>query len=328
MTVIPRLGSLYDEPFADSSQVPTFLVSQLARRHVTVCLSGDGGDELFCGYTRYLLGDRVWKTLRRIPKPLSGGVARSLQAALRLVSDDGFARVARRLPGIRRHGLGNRHLEKLVRSLQAASFDQAYRNVMSNWLNPEEVVLGAVEPATPFSDPEGRPQFHDHTATMMYLDFIGYLPEDILTKLDRASMAVGLEARVPLLDHRVVEFAWRLPLNMKLRNGTQKWLLKQVLHRYVPQHLVERPKKGFAIPLGEWLRGPLRDWAESLLDKTRLRSEGFLDSTLVRDVWARHLARKGDWEHQLWTVLSFQMWLQSSAERLACPHVSAAAMTG
>jgi asparagine synthase (glutamine-hydrolysing) len=328
MTVIPKLGSLYDEPFADSSQVPTLLVSQLARRHVTVTLSGDGGDELFCGYTRYLLGDGAWQMVYRIPRPLRAGAAKSLQAALGVTSPDGFARVVKKVPWMRRRGLCKSQVEKLARSLQSADFDQAYRNVMSHWLRPEEVVLGAVPPATAIEHPERGPKLADQKAKMMYLDFTEYLPGDILAKVDRASMAASLEARVPLLDHRVVEFAWRLPMHLKIRNGTQKWLLKQVLYKYVPRELVERPKKGFAIPVGQWLRGPLRDWAESLLSEARLRNEGFLRPRMVREVWADHLAARGDREHQLWAVLSFQMWLQSHSEWPAARDVSVASVSG
>ena len=257
LDVVPGLADIYDEPFADSSQIPTALVTRMARQHVTVALSGDGGDELFGGYSRYLRVANWWEKCARLPAPLrhlAGGVLRGSAT----------------LPGA---GAWRGKVGKMGELLRADSEGEFYRLFVSYWSDPGSVVKGATEPPSPFEAPLAGPLYE----AMMKLDTITYLPDDILVKADRAAMAVSLETRVPLIDHRVYEFAWSLPFKYKVRGGTGKWLLRQVLHRHVPQSLVERPKRGFAVPLAAWLRGPLRDWAEALLDPARLRQQGWFE---------------------------------------------------
>ena len=312
MAVIPKLPTLYDEPFSDSSQIPTFLVSELACRHVAVSLSGDGGDELFCGYKRYETGRDLWGKIGWMPPLGRQALARSLSAVPAKVLDGGFGWLA---PVLRRYGragaVGDK-LHKLAEILAVESPETMYYRLVSHWKNPAGVVIGAAEPPTVLTDCDRWANLPDFTQRMMYLDLVSYLPDDILVKVDRASMGVSLEARVPLLDHRVVEFAWKIPLSMKIRNGQGKWLLRQVLYKYVPKELIERSKMGFGIPIDRWLRGPLRDWAESLLDETRLRREGFFNPTPIRQKWNEHLSGKRNWQYYLWDVLMFQAWLEDN----------------
>ena len=308
-TVIPRLPTMFDEPFADSSQIPTFLVSELARRHVTVSLSGDGGDELFGGYNRYFWGRTIWQRVGRLPPRARAFGTRALTAVSPADWDRLFARLAPVLPnGLRQRTPGDK-LHKLAEVLAAERPDELYLGLVSHWKRPAEVVVGASEPPTALTDPARWAALPDFTQRMMFLDLIGYLPDDILTKVDRASMAVSLEARVPLLDHRVVAFAASLPLGMKIRDGQGKWPLRQVLDQYVPRELVERPKMGFGVPIDAWLRGPLRGWADELLDERRLRDEGFLHPAPIRQKWREHLAGTRNWQQRLWNVLQFQAWL-------------------
>jgi asparagine synthase (glutamine-hydrolysing) len=306
--VIPRLPSLYDEPFADSSQIPTYLVSALARRQVTVSLSGDGGDELFGGYTRYFQGRRIWNSLRW----LGGGVRRGLARSLRLLSARSWDSIARTVglvvPRVRKQRQVGYQVSRLSEVLQAESPDVMYWLLVSHWKSPASVVRGGFEPLTTLTDRNRWAALPEFTQRMMYLDQMTYLPDDILVKVDRASMGISLEAREPLLDHRLIEFAWRLPVDLKIRGGKGKWPLRQVLYRYVPPALVERPKTGFGIPLDSWLRGPLRDWAEALLDEQRLRREGFFEPAPIRQQWAEHLAGVQNWHYHLWDVLMFQAW--------------------
>jgi asparagine synthase (glutamine-hydrolysing) len=310
MDVIPDLPTMYDEPFADSSQIPTFLVSRLAREHVTVSLSGDGGDELFGGYDRYLWVEKLWKDVGWIPP----WFRRRAAIALGSVSAGSWQRVLARssaaLPKSLQHRMAGEKVHKLAGVLDAADPDEIYRRLVSHWRDPAALVLGSREPVTRLTELAAwRPQ--GLTDRMMFLDLLTYLPDDILAKVDRASMSVGLEARVPLLDHRVVEFAWSLPFALKVRDGKSKWLLRQVLSKYVPSSLIDRPKTGFGIPIGAWLRGPLRDWAETLLDERRLRQEGFLDALLVRRMWREHLSGKRDRQYLLWDALIFHAWLEN-----------------
>jgi len=310
MAVIPRLPMLYDEPFADSSQIPTFLVSELARRHVTVSLSGDGGDELFGGYNRYLWVANIWRGIGRIPRPLRAALAGVLTTLPPSAWNQVFKKLAHLLPVGWRYTTPGDKLHKLAEILALRTQEEIYLGLVSHWKHPAEVVRGAHEPATVLTDSAQWADLPDFEQRMMYLDQMTYLPDDILTKVDRAAMSVSLETRVPLLDHRVVEFAWSLPLSMKIRNGQGKWLLRQVLYRYVPKELIERPKIGFGIPLDVWLRGPLKGWAEALLDETRLVREGFLNPGPVRGKWAEHLAGRRNWAYYLWDVLMFQAWLE------------------
>ncbi|PVY70823.1 asparagine synthase (glutamine-hydrolysing) [Tamilnaduibacter salinus] len=307
MAVIPRLPELYDEPFADASQVPTFLVSQLSREHVTVALSGDGGDELFAGYNRHMMGPAVWGRASRLPKALR----HALGSVIGKLSGMELQRFMKVLPASAQVSDLELKLGKLASALKANSGTEFYRDLVSHWKCPESLILGAREPQTLLDKPGKLPDLPGLREQMLYLDMTTYLPDDILTKVDRASMGVSLETRVPLLDHRLVEFAWRVPTALKYRHGKGKWLLRQVLYRYVPESLMERPKMGFAVPIGEWLRGPLKGWAENLLDETRLRDEGFFKPEPIRAIWQAHLAGKGRFEEQLWTVLMFQAWLEA-----------------
>ncbi|HEX3159226.1 MAG TPA: asparagine synthase (glutamine-hydrolyzing) [Gemmatimonadaceae bacterium] len=309
LAVIPKLSTIPDEPFADSSLIPTFLLSELTREHVTVSLSGDGGDELFAGYNRHVWASRVWDATRRVPMPVRRAGARALTSVRPQTWDRVFGRLDPVLPGALRHRTPGYKMHRLAGLLSADSPETLYHRLASHWTEPDAVVLDAREPATAITDRNARADLPEFADRMMYLDLITYLPDDILTKVDRASMAVSLETRVPLLDHRVVEFAWRLPLSMKLREGQSKWALRQVLYKYVPRALIERPKMGFGVPLGEWLRGPLREWADDLLGEQRLREEGFFDAGVVRRVWAEHLSGRYGWEYHLWDVLMFQVWL-------------------
>lgn len=313
MDVIPRLPALYDEPYSDSSQIPTFLVSQLARRHVTVSLSGDGGDELFGGYTRYTFAQNIWRWIGWQPQPVRSALA----GLLGVPSIEQWRKAVRLLepllPGSLRHTLLADKIHKFRAVLRCSNNREVYEQVISHWLNPDEVVIGGREPATVVNDPARWPKIDDFVPWMMAMDLVSYLPDDILVKVDRASMGVSLEARVPLLDdHRVVEFAWRLPLSMKIRGGKSKWLLRQVLYRYVPPGLIERPKRGFSIPIEHWLRGPLRDWAEALLDERRLRQEGYFQVEKIRTAWSNYMAGNGNWHYHLWDILMFQAWLDST----------------
>jgi asparagine synthase (glutamine-hydrolysing) len=314
LRVIPRLPTIYDEPFADSSQIPTYLLSQLTRQYVTVGLSGDGGDEIFGGYNRHVWSKRIWKTVGRLPR----GLRRRAAAAITNISaqswDAAWLKAGSLLPKDWVHRQPGYKLHKLAAILGSRDLNSFYYGTTSQWLDPASVAVGASEPPTALTCRDSWPHLTDFEHQMMYLDAVTYLPDDILTKVDRASMAVGLEARVPLLDHRVVEFAWTLPLSSKVRGRQGKWALRQVLHRYVPRQLVERPKSGFGIPLGTWLRGPLRDWAGSLLDSSRLRQEGYFHSEPIQQKWTEHLSGQREWEGQLWIILMFQAWLEETTK--------------
>ena len=299
--VIPLLPAMYDEPFADSSQIPTFLVSRFAREQVTVALSVDGGDELFGGYNRYRAAPQLWRWLQMVPRP----ARRTLGGALGMVP-----------PGLWNAGGGSRpshFAANIQRALHIArevrGFDDVYLSFFDDWVIEGTPVIGAAPGPGAFD--MALADGATDTARMMYCEAVSYLPDDILCKVDRAAMRVSLESRVPFLDHRVVEFAWRLPQDYKVRDGVSKWVLREVLYKHVPRALIDRPKMGFGVPIDHWLRGPLKDWAESLLDESRLRREGYFDPAPIRRYWAEHLSGRRNWQYHLWDVLMFQAWLEA-----------------
>lgn len=311
LSIIPDLPQLYDEPFADSSQIPTHLVCRQARSQMKVALSGDAGDELFGGYNRYFWAQKIWNKVSWLPQPIRSGLAN----AISLVSPSSWDILARPvnacLPPHRRFSLLGDKAHKLASRLRNVhDLDDLYFSLVSEWRDPANVVVGAQEPETLLNDRNQRPGRAEHEHRMMYWDAMTYLPDDILCKVDRAAMGISLETRVPFLDHRIAELAWRMPLNMKIRNGQGKWILRQVLYKYVPRDLIERPKAGFGVPVGEWLSGPLREWAESLLDESRLRKEGYFNPMPVRQKWAEHKAGMRNWTQSIWAVLMFQTWLE------------------
>lgn len=308
LEVIPRLPAIYDEPFSDSSQIPTLLVSQMTRQHVTVSLSGDGGDELFGGYSRYRRAAGIWRKLAPLPDFARAGLAGVIRSLPVAAWNRLAAPILPMLP-VRSRNVGDR-AHKFAALLEQNDPSAFYRGFLSHWANTDDIVLYGDEPSDGFDSGDSAAGIIGYFEAMMLSDTLNYLPDDILVKVDRAAMGVSLETRVPLLDHRVVEFAWRLPLHMKVRNGQGKWILRHVLYKYLPKELIERPKMGFGAPIESWLRGPLRDWAESLLDESRLRNEGFFNPDLIRQKWVEHLSGLRNWQYHLWDVLMFQAWLE------------------
>ena len=311
MEVVPQIPTIYDEPFSDSSQIPTYLVSHLAKKRVSVSLSGDGGDELFGGYNRHVVADHHWHTISRIPALLRGIASKSI-LSLRSSQWDMILRpLMKALPGKIPINAGDR-LHKAAGVLASSSVSELYSRLVSHW-DGQEVVLGAEK----YPSILNSKQFDDidllPAELMMAMDMVSYLPDDILVKVDRASMANSLECRSPFLDHRVVEFAWSLPHDLKIRDGKGKWILRDLLYDYVPKRLIDRPKMGFGIPLGNWLRNELRDWAEDLLDPVVLSEQGYFNVGMVRDVWDQHRSGRRNCEYLLWDVLMFQSWLRAQA---------------
>ncbi|MGV8948952.1 MAG: asparagine synthase (glutamine-hydrolyzing) [Candidatus Paracaedibacter sp.] len=304
LDVIPRLPHLYDEPFADSSQIPTFLVSQLARQSVTVTLSGDGGDEVFGGYTRYLWGDTLQKITSRVP------FCSTLASLLTLISPSKWDLLSSLIPASKRPPKFGHKIHKMARSLEAKTPEALYDSLISYWAEPSQVTPHNYAPnITRFSS-----QLSDFVSQMQALDTITYLPNDILTKVDRATMAVGLEARVPLLDHRIVEWAWAQPKSFKIHGKSGKWPLRQLLYKHVPQALIDRPKAGFALPIDLWLRGSLRDWAEDLLSPSTLKET--FDPRPIRQLWKDHLSGHRDNKEPLWAILMFEAWRRETGQHL------------
>lgn len=296
LDVIPRLPRLYDEPFSDSSQIPTSMVSAMTRQHVTVALSGDGGDELFGGYTRYFRTRALWKYLGPVPN----SIRRVYQGLIAAVP-----------PRLGRSRTVDR-ARKLSEIMDFQEPEQLYYRLQSHWKAPDAIVRHASEPQSRMSDYRAWPSSPDMESRMMGIDTLTYLPDDILVKVDRAAMGVSLETRAPFLDHRVVELAWRLPLSVKIRKNESKWVLRQILYRHVPATLVERPKMGFGVPLESWLRGPLKDWAESLLDENRLRDDGYFRPAPIRQRWIEHIDGSRRWDACIWDILMFQAWLDEN----------------
>ena len=306
--VIAELPKLYDEPFSDSSQIPTFLVSQMARQHVTVSLSGDAGDELFGGYNRYIWGQNIWSKLNSVPRPVRNFGA----AAMTSISPKNWNKLLHSLlavaPQKLRHTNVGDKIHKLAGVVGASTPEVVYRTLISHWDFPDDIVIAGSEPATILTTADGVAAGLPFVERMMYYDLLTYLPDDILVKVDRAAMGVSLETRMPFLDHRVVELAWQLPLHLKVRDGVGKWCLRELLFRRVPKHLIERPKTGFAVPVGDWLRGPLRDWAETLLDTRRLKSSGYFNAGMIETKWREHLSGDRNWHYYLWDILMFESW--------------------
>ena len=302
MSVIPKLSSLYDEPFSDSSQIPTYLVSAMTKSSVTVSLSGDAGDELFGGYNRYLWTRKIWDKVKFMPPSVRRFIAWGMKSVSPIVWNKILRQiVSMPLPGDKIH--------KLANLLPAQSAEDFYFYLISHWHDVDNIVIGSEYSADPVVNNSAKLDLGSIEQNMMYLDSMSYLPDDILTKVDRAAMGVSLETRIPFLNHHVVEFAYQLPLSMKIQNGESKWILKQVLDKYIPREMMERPKMGFGVPIDTWLRGPLRDWAESLLDESRLKQEGFFHAEPIRKKWNEHLSGSHNWQHHLWDVLMFQAWL-------------------
>ena len=307
MAVIPKLSTIYDEPFSDSSQIPTILVSELAKTQVTVSLSGDGGDELFCGYNRYVETNNFWKKLSLLPLP----IRKILSLMIQLIPIQNWNKLSQLIPVLNRYVNFGEKIHKGASALHYKELSNVYYRLVSHWQNPTEAVLNSTEPETFLTG--NKPKFTglDIQQQMMALDCLTYLPDDILVKVDRAAMASSLETRNPFLDHRIIEYAWKIPQSMKLKDGKGKWILREILNKYVPRNLIERPKMGFAVPIHIWLRGPLREWAENLLNEKSLQQYGYFNSDLIRNKWKEHLSEKKDWQNHLWNVLMFQSWINT-----------------
>jgi asparagine synthase (glutamine-hydrolysing) len=305
LAIIPRLPSIYDEPFADSSQIPTYLVSGAARARATVALTGDGGDELFGGYLRYFWPEQHWRRFERLPPLARRALGRTIETVPGALVD----RLLRRPDG------GDKAMRLARRLRTVSSGDDLYRSLVCEWYGEDPPVLSLHAKPHSKIDDIGLVQGIDSIEQrMMVWDALSYLPDDILTKVDRAAMAVSLETRVPMLDHRVAEVAWRIPFRMNFGNNGSKPALRAILDRHVSRDLIDRPKSGFGIPLGSWLRGPLRDWAESLLNESDVASAGYLDVREVRRMWTEHVLGSRDWTVRLWNILMFQAWLREAAD--------------
>ena len=308
LDVIPKIPNIYDEPFSDSSQIPTFLVSQLTKQQVKVALSGDGGDELFCGYNRYLVTETFLNIFRFMPLIFR----KTLASTIRSISPKKLDKVLNFFPKLDHHSSFGDKMHKVANILDLKEFNDIYYTLRSHWLNPSKIVKNSEEPSTLLTKYKPNLNILNHQEQMMALDLLTYLPDDILVKVDRAAMASSLETRIPFLDHKLVEYVLKIPHSLKFRNGQGKWILKRILNQYIPKNLTERPKKGFEIPLGSWLRGPLRDWAENLLNEKRLNEENYFYLKLIREKWSEHLSGRKNWQHDLWDILMFQAWVETN----------------
>ena len=306
MEVIPKLPSIYDEPF--STFKFQLLVSQLSKQQVKVALSGDGGDELFCGYNRYVMSKKFWDMFDLMPVTLRKIFASGLQS----ITPKNWNKISMLLPGLSKFSNLGDKIHKGAKVMEAKTLYNLYYMLCSHWQNPTEVVINSEEPGTLLT--EFRPELKglNSQQQMMVLDFLTYLPDDILVKVDRAAMASSLETRIPFLDHKLIEYVWKMPHSLKLRRGQGKWILKQILNQYVPENLTNRPKMGFGIPIDVWLREPLRDWAENLLDEKKLEHDGYFNSKLIREKWIEHTSGKRNWQYHLWNVLMFQAWIDKN----------------
>lgn len=305
MEVIPELPTIYDEPFSDSSQIPTYLVSQLAKQHVKVALSGDGGDELFCGYNRYIMSKRFWDNYSFIPLSLR----KILASGIHLISPKKWSEIAKFIPGLNQYPNFGDKIYKGAKVLGTKSLYDMYYKLCSHWQNPSEVVINSNEPWTLLDKFKKELGGLNSQEQMMAIDSVTYLPNDILTKVDRAAMSLSLETRSPFLDHKLIEYVWKIPHSLKFKDGNGKWILKEILNKYVPKNLSERPKMGFGVPIDVWLRGPLREWAENLISENKLKQEGYFNHNLIRQKWIEHLSGKRNWQSDLWDVLMFQAWM-------------------
>lgn len=314
LDVIPLLPTIYCEPLSADSQVPLYLISKLARQHVTVALSGDGGDELFGGYNRYLGARRVWLRMQSLPTPLRRAFAALLRCVPPASWDRVFSWFKPVLPTRLQLAIPGTKAQKLADVLELDSEHDYFMRLTSHWQRPTNVVLGAHEPPTLLTEAEAWPKTDSFEHWMMAMDAQTFLSDEVMAKVDRAAMAASLETRAPLLDHRIVELAWSMPLHMKIRDGQGKWLLRQVLYRHVPKKLMERPKKGFGMPIDDWLRGPLRSWADDLLREDRLRAEGYFDPAPIGKLWRQHLHGNNNWQYQLWPILMFQAWVSGTSD--------------
>ena len=310
LNIIPSLPRIYDEPFSDVSQIPTFLISQFASNNVKVCLSGDGGDELFCGYSRHIVAPRIWAILKNIPLKLRKIIANFIQKIPPSTWDNFYYTCEIFLPRYLRINFPGAKINKISDLIRYDTLYEIYLSLISSWSSPQEIILNK-NPNKEFEDSKfSNFKLKDMHHQIMFMDTLNYLPNDILVKIDRAAMASSLETRLPFLDHRVIEFAWRIPLHMKLKNNRSKWLLRQVLQNYLPENLIEGPKKGFSVPIAEWLRGPLKNWVNDLLDEKLISSQNYFSAKPIKIKWEEHLSGKQDWSKQLWTILMFQSWLQ------------------
>lgn len=306
INIIPELSSIYNEPFSDSSQIATFLLAKMTSHHVTVALSGDGGDELFGGYNRHIFAAEKWDRLEKIPLWCREYIANILNycsrescvGVINLLNNMFPLKAQLKQPDVK--------LRKIAEAIRSSNGKKLYKSAVSNWNDIEIVKDHSLNNLTTTNR---WPDLDSLAEQIMLVDTLTYLTDDILVKVDRAAMAVSLETRIPLLDHRLFELAWRIPIKYKLRNGQGKWILRHLLYKHVPKYLIERPKMGFSVPIGSWLRGPLRDWAEDLLDKDRLIQEGYLNHEPIRRRWKEHLSGNSNYEESLWSVLMFQSWL-------------------
>ena len=314
LNLIPKLSSIYCEPFSDCSQIPTYLISKLASKHVTVSLSGDGGDEVFGGYNRYTLGTKIWKKISKYPLPVRNFLASQLLKIHPCHWDWIFKRISILLPKISTIRTPGYKIHKFSNVMRCSDKERFFLALTSHWNNTAEIMVNTTSPHTLLTQREAWPETDCFEHQMMALDSLTYLPDDILVKVDRAAMACSLETRSPFLDHRIIEFAWNLPLSYKISGGEGKKILRNLLNKYVPKDLIDRPKAGFGVPLDSWLKGPLRDWAESLLDEDRLKTDGFFNPLPIRSHWDDFINGKNNLQYHLWTILIFQSWYEAQRD--------------